>query len=262
MMRHFVGLIGTASLLFAGTLSPIFAEGVRIGHLETNDDTGINWLYFRCDKTTIGQMRCDIFQTLIMKSKSQADVDAELKRQAAMDPLAEFNKGFGEACKSLVENEAEMQQVLKSGIGVDGKPINSRIMGAAWPVMIAVLDVCKKPTPENAARFFKSMLEQDQRTCKVHNDYSQSEYTWNPQTNSWTTQEGPTGPCGTVTVGTLTQDPKTRFWSYVEKKLHTSPKGALANGLSCEKFPDQTMNYKWQTTSTLEGCEYIESFPD
>jgi hypothetical protein len=71
------------------------AEEIRIGHLETKDDTGINWLYFRCEKSTAAQMRCDVFQTLIMKKKSDSEIDAELKREAATDLLAEFNKNSG-----------------------------------------------------------------------------------------------------------------------------------------------------------------------
>jgi hypothetical protein len=33
--------------VFSGIVLPVFGEEVHIGHLETNDDTGINWLYFR-----------------------------------------------------------------------------------------------------------------------------------------------------------------------------------------------------------------------
>ena len=32
-----------------------FAEEVQIGHLETKDDTGINWLYFRCENPPHGE---------------------------------------------------------------------------------------------------------------------------------------------------------------------------------------------------------------
>jgi hypothetical protein len=260
-MRNMVK-ISALTTVFLGTLAPVLAEEVRIGHLETNDDTGINWLYFKCDQSTAAQMRCDIFQTLIMKKKSHAEIDAELQRQAATDPLVEFSKNFGEACKPLLENAAKVQQAIKSGIGVDGKPINKRVVLSGWSMMKAMIEVCKKPTSESAGQFFKLMAEHDRRSCKVHNDHSQSVFAWSPQTNSWTSQEGPTGPCGTFVLGTLTQEPQSHFWHYVEKTLRTNPNGVLPNGQSCELFPEHTMNYTWQTTTTLEGCDFIESLPD
>jgi hypothetical protein len=72
---------------FAPTAS---AEEVRIGHLETNDDTGINWVYFNCQKSTSAQMQCDILQTLIMKKQTDAEIDTELKELNGTDPLIQF----------------------------------------------------------------------------------------------------------------------------------------------------------------------------
>ncbi|SIO24790.1 hypothetical protein SAMN05443247_03127 [Bradyrhizobium erythrophlei] len=250
------GIVFAAMLVLS--YGAAFAEEVRIGHLETKDDTGINWLYFRCEKLAATQMRCDVFQTLIMKKKSETEIDTELKRQAATDPLAEFNKGFGDSCKSFVENEGK----IKAGIGIDGKPFSPRTEGAGLAAVKAVIEVCKAPTQERASRFFKLMLDQDRRSCKVHNDHSQITFNLDLQTNSWISREGPTGPCGTFVLGALTQDPKNHFWSYVEKTLRTNPKGVLPTGQSCSLYPEHTLNYSWHTADTMEGCEFIESFPD
>jgi hypothetical protein len=236
----------------------VFAEEVRIGHLETSDDTGINWLYFRCYKPNAMQMRCDVFQTLIYKKKSEAEIEADLKKLAAADLLTEFNKIFGDSCKSLVENEGN----INAGIGMDGKPINPRNAASSGAMVKWVVAACKTPTRESASRVFKSMAEQERRTCNVHNDHSLLTFIWNPQTNSWTSREGPTGPCGTFVLGTLAQDAKTSFWSFVQKTLRTNPKGTLPAGQSCGLFPEHTMNYSWQTMPTVEGCEFIESLYD
>jgi hypothetical protein len=253
-----LGLHGIAVIVALIVSGVAAAEEVRIGHLETKDDTGINWLYFRCEKPADTKMRCDVFQTLIYKAKSDAKIDAELKQQASTDLLAEFNRNFGQGCKSLIENEGK----IKAGIGIDGKPINPRTAGAGFSAIKVMIEVCKAQTQESAAKFFKSMLEQNRRSCKVHNDHSQMIFSLDTQTNSWISHEGPTGPCGTFVLSTLTQDPKTSFWSYVEKKLRTSPKGNLPNGQSCELYPERTVNYTWRTANTLEGCEFIESEPD
>jgi hypothetical protein len=140
-------------ILFAALISSVaVAEEVRIGHLETNDDTGINWLYFRCEKPDATQMRCDVFQTLITRKKSDTEINTELKRQAATDPLAEFNKGFGDICKSSVEIEGK----INAGVGIDGKPFNQRTAAPGLSVMKAVIEVCKTPTRESASRFLQT----------------------------------------------------------------------------------------------------------
>jgi hypothetical protein len=262
--RHPDLLIGSLFLCLNVFFWPsvALAEQVQIGHLETNDDTGINWLYFQCDKFSGIEMRCGIFQTLIMKKKSQAEIDKE-RQDAATDPLADFNNNhFADACKPLVENATKMEEGIKAGLGIDGRLINKRVVLAGWPTIKAMINVCKSPSAETAAIFFKIMADQDERSCKVHNNYSQSTFTWNNQTVSWTSQEGPIGPCGSIVIGTLTQDPKNHFWRYVEKTVRTNPTGTLSTGLSCKLFPEHTMNYTWQTTSTLEGCDQIESYPD
>ncbi len=140
-------LVVAFAAIFLWGLATARAEEVRIGQLETNDDTGINWLYFRCNKSSATQMTRDIFQTLIMKKKNQSEIDDDLKRFAA-DPLAEFNNSFAPACKAFVENESKMQQALQSGIGTDGKPLNKRSVLSSWPMMQAMIEVCKTPTRE------------------------------------------------------------------------------------------------------------------
>ncbi|WP_369722962.1 hypothetical protein AB8Z38_02510 [Bradyrhizobium sp. LLZ17] len=258
-MLRFVGCLLLAVLW---NCQSVLAEEVRIGHLETNDDTGINWLYFNCQKSGSAQMQCDILQTLISKKKTDVEIDAELKELNGTDSLAQFNKIFGEGCKSLVANEGKLRSAQKSGIGVDGKPVNLRIAAAGWPMMFGMLDVCKTPTQESASRFFKLTTDEERRSCKVHTFMSKASFTFIRETNSWTTKEGPTGPCGTFVLGTLTQDQKTSFWSYVEKTLRTNPKGVLPLGQSCSLFPEHTANYSWRTTRTLAACDFIESEPD
>jgi hypothetical protein len=241
------------------TASPLVAQEIRIGHLETNDDAGINWLYVVCNKLSLTEMRCDFFQTLIMK---KGTFDPNSVKQPTGDPLTIFDQNFGLMCKPLAENFPKMQQAFDSGIGADGKPVNKRIGMATFPMMRAIVETCKSHTPESAARFLAEMKDRDDHTCKVHTDHSQSLFAWDSKTNSWDTQEGPTGPCGSYLLGTLTQDPTNHFWHYVEKHLRMNPENTFLNGQSCSKLPDFTLNYTWQTTETKEGCDLIESLPD
>src|SRR5690349_14944166 len=52
-------------------------------------------------------------------------------------------------------------------------------------------------------------------TCSVHNDYSEVAFKWNQPTQNWIFQEGPIGPCGRISIGTLEHDPQQpQFWKY------------------------------------------------
>src|SRR5258708_39722653 len=99
------------------------SQEVRIGHLETANDTGINWLFFHCSQAG-SALRCAVFQTLMITNQEPA-------------------------------------------------------------------------------------------TCSVMNDFSEMAFTWNPATQSWLSREGPTGPCGRISIGTLERDPGAKqFWKY------------------------------------------------
>lgn len=244
-------------------MSAAAAQEVSIGHLETNNDTGINWLFFHCNKIANGaQMACDIFQTYIMKAKTEAQVNYEIKQHEGVDALAEFNANFRSDCPNIIENVPKMEAGIDKGVDLFGKPINLRVVRAGISAAKEILEVCRHPTQESARQLFVDLTKRQAHTCKVHNSYSKSTFTFNPQTNSWISQDGPTGPCGTIQIGSLTQDPKNRFWSYVEKTLRTNFNGVLPNGQSCKMYPEHTMNYSWHTTTTAEGCDLIESYPD
>ena len=152
-MRPLIGSLILVIVLLLGP-STALAEQVEIGHLETNDDTGVNWLYFQCDKTSGAEMRCGIFQTVITKKKDQAEI-ARDRQKAEADPLAEFNNNhLADGCKPFVENATKMEQAVKSGIGVDGKPVNRRVVLSGWPMLKAMIDVCKNPTLRNSSPVF------------------------------------------------------------------------------------------------------------
>lgn len=250
-------------LIFAITCASSQAEEINIGHLETNDDTGINWLFFNCDKSSNGsRMQCDITQTLIFKKKTQSQADNELKEQIKLGALNEFNKELGSGCKTLTENIDKLDNLQKSGLGVDGHPVSRRLINTYISSVKSIIDVCKYPTEDNARRFFSNMENQEVHTCNVHQSKSLDIFNYNYETNSWVSQSGPNGVCGTITIGSLVQDSKNHFWSYVEKTIRTNSEGILPTGQSCKLFPEHTLNYSWHTIASLEDCQYMESLPD
>jgi hypothetical protein len=124
-----------------------------------------------------------------------------------------------------------------------------------------MVQACQSPTAINIRRVFELMTDKKIKTCKVVNDYSRMQFKWNEATQSWISQEGPGGPCGTVSIGTLERDKSSsaQFWLYTEKKIRTNPSGTLSNGLSCSKFPEYTLHYTWRANANFEQCTYIQN---
>ena len=59
------------------------AEEVATGHLETNDDTGLNWLQLHCDRTG-NQIWCDVSQTLLFHKQVQDEARRLVKSPEAL----------------------------------------------------------------------------------------------------------------------------------------------------------------------------------
>jgi|SRR5271157_1071584 len=111
---------------------PAYAEEVNIGHLETNDDSALNWAFFHCnlllDRVT---MRCDIFTTILYKSQ---DKDTEtLKHAIGTNPALQVLKQFWSIdCGETIRASDEFDTLIKKGVDVQGMPLNNRvILGAA-----------------------------------------------------------------------------------------------------------------------------------
>lgn len=202
--------------LVCATTAP--AEEVAIGHLETNDDAGLNWLQLHCDRTG-NQMRCDVFQTLLFHKQVQ---DEARRTAKSTEALTEFKKEFGDTCPQLLATAPKMEDALKTGIGVDGRKVNTRIATQGMVMMRQLVAACRDPSLERAQALFTFMMHQDEHTCIVHNDYSSQSFQWNGTTGSWTSHSEATGPCGTITIGTLKQDSKNHFCNYVEQHLYTN----------------------------------------
>src|SRR5208337_171077 len=227
------------------------------GHLETKDDTGINWLFFHCNKALDQtRMQCDIIQTLITKATTEETAAKELKELEEVGPLVQFNKSFSDACKHH-DYIPKMEQFL-AGKDKDGKPINNGNRLTALLYIKSIKDVCDHPSDDVARNFFNKLIQKELKTCHVRNIYYNRTFARDYGASTWTTQEGPNGPCGKIVIRTLIPEEKF-FWNYVEKEIQLMPHGIAPDGQSCTLFPEHTMNYTWRTTATFEGCDYVES---
>ncbi|HEY5306400.1 MAG TPA: hypothetical protein VIJ52_07010 [Pseudolabrys sp.] len=243
-------------------VSPASAQELRIGHLETHDDTGINWLFFHCFQQG-SSLECDVFQTLITHELEAAQRAADLEktmRGNTGDAVKEFPQAFGDMCKNIGPIVAAAQNAVRTGRGANGKPVNSRQAEDAQRMFSLMSAACQNPNKDTVQRWFEFMADEKIKTCQVYNEYSHMKFNYDAATQSWISQEGPVGPCGSFNVSTLKRDPKTQsFWNYTEKKIRTNLSGVLQNGMTCAQLKDYTLNYTWRADNSWQDCEHIKN---
>jgi hypothetical protein len=234
------------------------AQELAIGHLETQDDIGINWLNFHCDQNG-NRLSCDVYQTLIMHKVEASDREAKIREQMTPNVIQDFQKAFGEACKNVDQLSAIIEKTIQTGIGQDGRKVNRDQALDARSYFDSLADACKHTDAKTIQKFIETMTDKDIHTCREVDSFSHIDFSYEPTTKTWVSNEGPSGVCGTITAGILEKDHNLNFWLYTEKVIRTIPGGSLLNGLSCSKFPDRTMHYTWRATSNFVQCTYLEN---
>ena len=87
---------------------------------------------------------------------------------------------------------------------------------------------CQQSDPVLRCAIFQTLIMRESGNCTVVNDYSEATFNWNNVTQTWILQEGPTGPCGRISIGTLERDRDTpKYWKYTERKINTKSDGYM-----------------------------------
>ena len=167
--------ITVAVILMLATSQTTSGQELSIGHLETKDDTGINWLFFHCNQLD-NSMSCDIFQTLISHKVELKDRDAEIIKNLTNDPSKTFKISFSETCKHTDEIGRVTDNAIKTGRGADGRDINVRQARDAKVKIDALINACRNPSDVNVRRFIEATVDQQVQTCRVINMYSKSTF--------------------------------------------------------------------------------------
>jgi hypothetical protein len=174
--------IVTAALLFhlafgaAGS-----AEELNIGHLETGDDTGINWLNFHCNQNS-GSLTCDVFQTLIMHKVEPAEREKEINKKMAGDVVQEFKRAFADPCKNIDQLLELVRKSVATGVGRDGRNLNPRQAQEAKLFFESMADTCKNSNQGTIKHFIEIGVDKDIHTCRVINNYSPMKFSFDTTT--------------------------------------------------------------------------------
>jgi hypothetical protein len=232
------------------------AQELEIGHLETNDDTGINWLNFHCNQqgNTLG---CEVFRTLISHKVEPADRQKEVDKRMTLDVGTDFRKNFGIACKDVDEILSKISKTAATGIGPDGRKMNLRQAQDGKVYLDALAQVCKNTNLKTIRHFIEVMTDKDIHTCQISSSYSHKDFHYDFQRQVWISREGPQRPCGSISEGALQKDQQDpSLWAYTETTFYPNPWG------ECSQFHDRTMRYTWQTAGdNFEDCTYITNAP-
>jgi hypothetical protein len=194
-----------------------------------------------------------------MHKVEPADREKEINKKMAGDPVEEFKRTFAEPCKNIDQLLDLVRKSVATGVGQDGRKLNPRQAQETELFIESMADTCKNNNQDTVKHFVEIGVDKDLQTCRVVNNYSHINFSFDPTTQMWLSKEGPTGPCGSISVATLERDKKSPFWLYTEKVIWTNPAGSLPNGLSCSQFHDRTLHYTWRAANNFSECTHIEN---
>jgi len=125
--------------------------------------------------------------------------------------------------------------------------------------LTAMLNYCKSPSAATATEMVRAEHEQQTRTCLVHAKPFTQTFKHLAGTNTWVSNEGPDGPCGTVVIARLQKDdPKYSLWTYITRKTITNPNGELPLGGSCSQLDQTEYVYDWKSEDKFTKCDYVK----
>ena len=215
-------------------------------------------LQYDCGGPVAGALECAFVQTSVRKKAEPANLP---------EALAAAQKSLRDAPKPLKQEDcAPLEQALAhlrgdtSNISADAKmrltSMPPRERDDLTKAVVGALAFCKSPTESNLLNLTRLTHAKDTRTCKVNSNTFTQKFRRVANSQTWVSNEGPSGLCGTVEIARFEQDGT--FYNYISKKVSTNPSAAFLN-TTCEKLVDQgEYKYDWRSKEQLAECDYIE----
>lgn len=256
MLRAVISL-----LAFLGAAAVSAAETVEIGHLETGDDTGINWQFWTCDRAA-STMHCHITQTFINHEVDPSQRDVALNNKLQQLPAQSFGQEMGDACTNVEQVRTFITGQLATGKKANGSALTRQEATDIRAQVDLMAVACKNSTPETVRAYMQQAVDQSTRTCVVTNISAEDTLRWNEIMKEWESRSPETGPCGAVTETRLHRDPTSKlgYWLLDERHLFVRPNGTLPDGRSCSIIPsDKTYHFTWRATQNTVDCTYLKN---
>jgi hypothetical protein len=202
---------------------------------------------------------CDMVQVAIRKQAEVAELKEKINQALAQFPNEkrmpqEECNSYSKTIAALGGATADLPEEGK--LKLSKMPMEHR--QAMVKLITALLNHCRSPSAATMTEIASTVHEQETRTCLVSaNPFTQT-FKRVAGSNNWTSNEGPSGPCGTVVIARLQKDPKYPLWNYITRKTITNPNGEAFPGLSCSKLDQTEYVYDWKSEDKFTKCDYIK----
>jgi hypothetical protein len=219
-------------------------------------------LQYQCAMEGPTTLKCDMVQSAVRRKTLGRNLREEIA--AAIAALKTEKPPSQEECSSFSQLANLIRNPSAAPAGANVEKLQS-LSDFEKSDMLKMYDLvvtfCQNRNADTAGRLAAITFDRDSRTCRVSSNSFSMRFRRVQQSNTWTSNDGPDGPCGAITVATMEQDPQHPiFWNYVQKRVVTNPSSWMGNA-QCSAMDQSETRYNWQVRESYGHCDYIEFGP-
>jgi hypothetical protein len=219
--------------------------------LSNVDENEISAISGECQRSG-GVLSCRFFQTVIARQKTAVEVEALVKEETA-----EFLKDV----KAFQQDQLCSKDLRLKMVAEFEKrradPSSAAKIAFAEQYMLPMFRVCDDPSAKNVETMTRAHVQREEMTCKVTN-LRPYELTFQHQPDGrWISNDGPSGPCGTILITTLSREKDYSLWTYTQRRIITNKTGTLGV-VQCSAFEDHTQVFSWRKVDKVRQCQAIK----
>lgn len=218
---------------------------------------------YECAKDVAGLLNCQMVQSSVRKQASASELNEELS--GALKQFKTDKPMKAEECaqfEQIVGWLRNPQSATRTDATKDLATLAAKAKEDAIRMFSALAEHCRAPTDQTVTKLVTTGFDQKTRTCLISTHRFSMKFKPVESSNVWTSNDGPNGPCGVITVGRLEPDPKYPMsWNYTQHKVITNPSATMYGTMKCSQLDQSEVKYNWLKKDIYAGCEYIKFSP-
>jgi hypothetical protein len=220
-------------------------------------------IQYQCSMEGAATLKCDMTQSAVRKKTFGRNLRQEVA--AAVAALKSQKPPKPEDCSQFADLAKAIRNPSAAPANADTKRFEA-LSTVEKDDLLRMSDTlvvfCQNHNADTAGRLAAVTFDRDSRSCVVSSHNFSMRFRRVQQSNTWTSNDGPDGPCGAITVASMEQDPKyPTFWNYVQKRVVTNPSANWMGNAQCSAMDQSEVRYNWQTRESYGHCDYIEFAP-
>jgi hypothetical protein len=225
-------------------------------------------LTYQCSASTrSAAIECEFMQTSVRRKADPKDLQKEL--QTARTQFGNGVKLGADECSGVEKFLNALRTGDTSGLPdplFTSRKLNAMSAGekkALDELMSATVAYCRAPTEANFLNIARIDFLKKTKTCIAASNAFKQTFRRVETSDNWTSNEGPTGPCGVVNVSRFEAErgsTNLTFYRYITRKIITEPKGQ-AFIMQCSDLDQAEYTYDWRSKEHYLPCEFIEFSP-